>query len=40
MLTHAVIDDAKANKFQINLVQDQICHLIQIIAIWLIFVVI
>lgn len=40
MVTHAVIDNAKANKFQINLIQDQICHLIQIVATWLIFVVI
>ena len=40
MLTHAVIDDAKANKFQINLIQDQTYHLIQIIATWLVFVVI
>ena len=32
MLTHAVIDNAKANKFQINLIQDQTYHLIQIIA--------
>ena len=40
MCTHAVIDDAKANKFQINLIQDQTYHLIQIIATWLVFVVI
>ena len=40
MLTHAVIDNAKANKFQINLIQDQTYHLIQIIATWLVFVVI
>ena len=40
MFTHAAIDDAKANKFQINLIQDQTYHLIQIIATWLIFVVI
>ena len=40
MITHAVIDNAKANKLQINLVQDQTYHLIQIIATWLIFVVI
>ena len=40
MLTHAVIDNAKANQMQINLVQDQTYHLIQIIATWLIFVVI
>lgn len=40
MLTHAVIDNAKANKLQINLIQDQTYHMIQIIATWLIFVVI
>ena len=39
MLTHAVIDNAKANKFQINLIQDQTYHLIQIVVTWLIFVV-
>ena len=39
MLAHAVIDNAKANKFQINLIQDQTYHLIQIIVTWLIFVV-
>lgn len=31
MITHAVVDDLKANKFKINLIQDQIVHLIQII---------
>lgn len=40
MFTHAAIDDAKANKMQINLIQDQTCHLIQILMTWLIFVVI
>ena len=40
MFTHAAIDDAKANKMQINLIQDQICHLIQILMTWLVFVVI
>ena len=39
MFTHAVIDNAKANKFQINLIQDQTYHLIQIVVTWLIFVV-
>lgn len=29
---HAYIDDRKANKRTINLIQDQICHLLQIIA--------
>lgn len=40
MFTHAAIDDAKANKMQINLIQDQTCHLIQILMTWLVFVVI
>ena len=40
MVTHAVVDDAKANKMQINLIQDQTCHLIQILMTWLFFVVI
>lgn len=40
MFTHAAIDDAKANKFQINLIQDQICHLIQILMTWFVLVVI
>ena len=38
MCTHAVIDDAKANKFQINLIQDQTYHMIQIFVTWLLFV--
>lgn len=40
MFTHVAIDDAKANKMQINLIQDQTCHLIQILMTWLVFVVI
>lgn len=32
VLLHAVIDDLKANKKQINLWQDQIAHMIQILA--------
>ena len=32
MITHAVVDDLKANKFKINLIQDQIIHLIQIVV--------
>ena len=31
---HAYVDNAKANKFYINLIVDQICHLIQIIGTW------
>ncbi|MCD8148572.1 MAG: hypothetical protein LUE92_03195 [Clostridiales bacterium] len=37
-IVHAIIDDFKANKLKINLVQDQICHLIQAIVTWLICV--
>lgn len=31
MITHAVVDDLKANKFKINLIIDQLIHLAQII---------
>ena len=31
---HAIIDDLKANKKKINLVQDQIIHIIQILLTW------
>lgn len=34
---HVVVDDAKANKHKINLIQDQICHFIQINLTFLIF---
>lgn len=36
---HAVVDDLKANKRVINLVQDQITHLVQIVATWIVFVI-
>ena len=36
-LIHAYIDDLKANKFKINLIQDQIAHLLQIILTFIIF---
>lgn len=32
---HALIDDAKANRFVFNLVQDQLFHIAQIIVTWL-----
>ena len=35
---HAYIDDLKANKRTINLIQDQTCHLVQIVATWLIYI--
>lgn len=34
---HFVIDDAKANKRNINLIQDQLCHISMIFATWVIF---
>jgi hypothetical protein len=30
MIIHAIVDDLKANKFQINLITDQTMHLLQI----------
>ena len=33
---HAFVDDLKANKFKINLVEDQLVHLTQIICTWII----
>lgn len=32
---HAFVDDAKANRFLFNLVQDQLFHIAQIIVTWL-----
>lgn len=36
LLAHALIDDMKANKHQINLIVDQLVHLLQIVITWLI----
>lgn len=33
-LIHMIVDDSKANKHKINLVQDQCIHLLQIIITW------
>lgn len=35
-ILHAIIDDLKANRKKINLIQDQIIHIMQIVATWLI----
>lgn len=35
---HCCVDDQKANKKKINLVQDQLIHFIQIIVTWLMFI--
>lgn len=37
---HMAVDNAKANLKKINLVQDQLLHLVQIAATWLSFVVV
>ena len=38
MIIHAFVDDLKVNKFKINLVIDQLIHIIQLVITWLIFV--
>lgn len=38
MIIHAIIDNLKANKLSINLIEDQIVHIIQIFMTWVIFV--
>ena len=40
MSIHMTVDNAKANLKKINLVQDQLLHLVQITATWLSFVVV
>lgn len=35
---HSIIDNLKANKLKINLIQDQLYHLCQIIITWMIFI--
>lgn len=40
IIIHYITDDTKANKLKINLVTDQFIHIIQIIASWIIFIVI
>ena len=38
-LLHAGIDDLKANEHCINLMEDQILHLVQVVGSWLVFCV-
>ena len=40
MIIHAFVDDLKANKFKINLVIDQLIHIMQIVITWLIFILV
>lgn len=38
-IIHGIVDDLKANKLKINLVQDQLIHIVQVIVTWfLIFI--
>ena len=39
-ILHAYVDNAKANEYSINLIVDQICHLIQIIGTWIAIIII
>ena len=36
-IIHAIIDNKKANKGEINLIEDQAMHLVQLMVIWLTF---
>ena len=36
---HAIIDNLKANKLKINLWTDQVCHLLQIVVTWSVFII-
>lgn len=38
MLIHALVDHLKANVYFINLIEDQIIHLLQIFFIWITFI--
>lgn len=40
VIIHAIVDNKKCNKLEINLIQDQLCHIVQIIVTWIIFVVV
>ena len=38
-VVHALVDDLKANKFKINLLQDQVTHIVQILITWALLVI-
>lgn len=40
LCTHMFVDDLKANKKKINLIQDQLIHLAQVVATWIVLIVI
>ena len=37
LITHFYVDDLKANKKKINLIQDQCVHMIQILGTWILY---
>jgi hypothetical protein len=37
---HCIVDDCKANKKNINFVQDQLIHILQIVITWIMFIAI
>lgn len=39
-ITHAYVDNLKANKFSINLIEDQTVHIFQVIETWMILILI
>lgn len=39
MAIHCIVDDLKANKRKINLIQDQCIHLVQILVTWAAFMI-
>lgn len=39
-IIHAVTDNVKANKKKINLIQDQMIHIVQIIITWIIYLIV
>jgi hypothetical protein len=38
IIIHAIVDNAKANLLKINLIQDQLIHIIQILITWIIYI--
>lgn len=36
---HCIVDDSKANKKMINLIQDQLIHISQVILTWAVFII-
>lgn len=38
-LVHLITDNAKANLMKINLIQDQVIHVVQILITWLIYII-